>query len=42
MSSKKGKDAKVMTAMKEMEGLIHAVSNYNADEVRAAGSVSTR
>lgn len=30
---------KVQTAMEEVQALIHAVSNYNADEVRAAAKV---
>lgn len=37
MSGKK--DEKVMTAMEEVKALIYAVSNYNADEVRAAARV---
>ena len=41
MSSKKKKnEAKVVAAMQEMNGLIDAVTNHDADEVRAAGSVS--
>ena len=38
----KKKDEKVLTAMEEVKALIYAVSNYNADEVKAAARVRTK